>query len=66
MFYSDNISDMDTVPDISPWLLLDDLHQFVLVVREVKAPGFTNPVVVWNRLHLGRTDRSVRWVKNQI
>ena len=63
MFYSDNISDMDTVPDISPWLLLDDLHQFLLVVGEVKAPGFSHPVVVWNRLNL-RSEEQVNPIFN--
>ena len=52
MLYSVNISDMNTVSDKSLWFLLDDLKQFLLVVREVKAPGFSHPVVVWNRLNL--------------
>ena len=49
---------MDTVSDIFLRLLLEDLQQFLLVVWEVKTPGLSNPVVVWNRLHL-RSDRQL-------
>ena len=63
MFNLNNISDMDTVSDKSLWLLLDDLHQFLLVVGEVKPPGFSHPVVVRDRLNL-RSEEQVNPIFN--